>query len=140
MGRGDTELMNDMLRRQAALERTLAKYRKRTLDFASADCVRMARFHLLQMGHKPPPLPRYRSLAGAVRALKTAGGMERIFDSLLPRIPHSRMLPGDIALLDGDNGMDAAVICVGHKVIGWHEGSDQMVNMIPLEIKAAWRA
>ncbi|QPI73938.1 DUF6950 family protein [Sphingobium sp. Cam5-1] len=132
--------MNDMLRRQASLEKTLAKYRKRTLDFASADCVRMARFHLIQMGHKPPALPRYRSLAGAIRVLKQAGGMEAIFDALLPRIPHARMLPGDIALLEGDNGLDAAVICVGHKVIGWHEGSDQMVNMIPLEIKAAWRA
>ncbi|WP_030538629.1 hypothetical protein [Sphingobium sp. DC-2] len=131
--------MNDMLRRQAALEKTLAKYRGRKLDFACADCVRMSRFHLLQMGHRPPPLPSYRSLAGAVRALNQAGGMEAIFDGLLPRIPYARMLPGDIALLEGDNGMDAAVICVGHKVIGWHEGSDQMVNMVPLEIKAAWR-
>lgn len=131
--------MNDMLRRQAALERTLAKYRGRKLDFCGADCVRMARFHLLQMGHKPPPLPCYRSLAGAIRALNAAGGMEQIFDSLLPRIPHARMLPGDIAILEGDNGMDAAVICVGHKVIGWHENSETMVNLIPLEIKAAWR-
>ncbi|MEV4934612.1 DUF6950 family protein [Sphingobium sp. LSP13-1-1.1] len=132
--------MNDMLRRQAALEKTLAKYRGRTLDFAQADCVRMARFHLLQMGHKPPSLPPYRSAVGARRALQRVGGIVAALDKFLPRIPHARMLPGDIAVLEGDGGMDAVTICIGHKLIGWHEGSDEMVNLIPLEIKAAWRA
>ena len=51
--------MNDLLRRQAAVDATLAKYRKRAVDFKTADCIRLARFHLLQMGHKPPPLPQY---------------------------------------------------------------------------------
>lgn len=66
--------------------------------------------------------------------------MDEILDKLLPRIPHSRMLPGDLAVLEGDGGMDAVTICIGHKLIGWHEGSETMANIIPLEIKAAWRA
>lgn len=132
--------MNDLLRRQAATNATLTKYRGRPLDFTTADCIRMIRFHLLQMGHKPPPLPRYRSATGARRALLKVGGMVALFDSLLPRIPYSRMLDGDIAVMAGTDGLEAGVIRAGHKVIGWHEDRDEMVNLIPLDIIAAWRA
>lgn len=132
--------MNELERRRIALEATLAKYRGRPLDYCTADCVRMVRYHLLQMGHKPPALPRYRSAIGARRAAINAGGLVTAFDAILPRIPYSRMLPGDIAVLEGTDGLDAAVICVGHKVIGWHEESEGMVNLVPLDVKAAWRA
>ncbi len=131
--------MNDLLRRQSALEQTLEKYRDAPLDYKTADCARMLRFHLLKMGHKPPALPKYQSATGAIRALRN-GGIIAVLDSFLTRIPHARMLPGDVAVLEGENGMDAGVICVGFKVIGFHEGSEVMVNLIPLEVKAAWRA
>lgn len=132
--------MSDMLRRQAALEATLSKYRGKSLDYRTADCIRMGRFHLLRMGHKPPPLPRYQSAVGAIRALKAVGGISAVLDKMLPRIAPARMLIGDIAVLEGEDGMDALVICVGHKVAGWHQDADEMVNLIPQEIKAAWRA
>jgi hypothetical protein len=132
--------MNDMLRREAALNQTLAKYRKRQLDFRTADCARMLRFHLLKMGHRPPALPPYRSPLGGIRALKEMGGFEAVLDSMgLPRITYARMLPGDVAIMEGEGGMDAAVVCVGFKVVGWVEGLDEMSNLIPLDIKAAWR-
>lgn len=132
--------MNDLERRRVALEKTLAKYRGRQLDFAQADCARLLRFHLLQMGHKPPALPRYRSLTGAVRALQSVGGIAAVLDGFLPRIPYARMLPGDVAVMKGEGGMEAGVVCVGHKVVGWIEGRDEMANLIPLDIEAAWRA
>lgn len=132
--------MNDLLRRQAALEATLAKYQRRPLDFVKADCVRMLRFHLLKMGHKPPPLPSYRSRTGAIRALKQAGGLVAVLDGMLERIPYARMLPGDVAIMEGEGGMDAGVVCLGFKVGGWFEGVDEMSNIIPIDIKAAWRA
>lgn len=133
--------MNDMLRRQSALEKTVAKYRGRSLDFKTADCVRMARFHLLQMGHRPPALPRYGSAIGAARALKSAGGLVAVFDSVLPRIAPAMMLDGDIAVVAGDGG-DATMIRVGYKFIGWHQDHDVAVNMmVDLgDITAAWRA
>ncbi|WP_394658418.1 DUF6950 family protein [uncultured Novosphingobium sp.] len=132
--------MSDLERRRVALEATLAKYRARKLDYATADCIRMVRFHLLQMGHKPPALPRYRSAIGARRAALKVGGLVAAFDAILPRIPYSRMLPGDIAVLEGTDGLDAAVICLGHKVYGWHQDSDEPANLVALDIKAAWRA
>jgi len=131
--------MNELERRRVALEATLAKYRNRPLDYRTADCVRMTRFHLLQMGHKPPVLPQYQSFIGARRAVKAAGGVDAVLDTFLPRIPYARMWPGDIALVEGTQDMDCAVLCLGHKVFGWHEDADEPVNMELRTIKAAWR-
>jgi len=131
--------MNEMLRRQEALNKTLVKYRNRPLDFKTADCVRAARFHLVQMGHKPPPMPRYRSLIGAVRAAEKVGGLEALLDGLLPRIAPAAMWLGDIALLEGDGGLDAIVFNVGHKLAGWHQDAERMVNMTAPSVKGAWR-
>lgn len=132
--------MIDLEQRQAALNRTIAKYRGRVLDFKSADCVRMIRFHLLQMGHKPPPLPRYGSLIGAQRALREKGGLIAILDTLLPRIAPARMLEGDIAVVGGEGG-EAGVICVGYKYMGWHQDSAEAVNLVIdlANVTAAWR-
>ncbi|MBA4092390.1 MAG: hypothetical protein C0494_17610 [Sphingobium sp.] len=132
--------MTDLERRQAALEKTVAKYRGRPLDYRSADCIRMVRFHLLKMGHKPPPLPRYQSAIGARRALLDAGGMVAIFDAILPRITPAAMLPGDIAVVAGED-CEAAVISMGLKFMGWHEDSEVAVNMtIDATAMTAWRA
>lgn len=133
--------MEDLERRQAALEKTIAKYRGRRLDFRSADCVRMVRYHLLQMGHKPPKLPRYGSAIGARRALSQAGGLMSVFDAILPRIAPARMLPGDIAVLPGDGG-DAAVILLEYKFMGWFQDSDEPLNLVVdlSALTAAWRA
>lgn len=131
--------MNELERRRVALEKTMEKYRGRKLDYCTADCARLIRFHLLQMGHKPPALPNYRSVIGAVRAMKQTGGISTVLDSFLTRIPYARMLPGDVAILEGTDGMECGVVCVGHKVIGWHQDSEEMVNLIPLDVVAAWR-
>lgn len=136
--------MNDMLRRQAALEATLGKYRNRPIVWGTTDCVRAARFHLLQMGHKPPPMPQYRSAIGAKRALTRVGGMMTVFDALLPRIAPARMLAGDVALLPGTSGFDSVCISLGMKFAGWAEDYEDvgMMNLIisPADIVAAWRA
>ena len=133
--------MMDLDQRRAALQRTADKYRGRVLDFRSADCVRMIRFHLLQMGHKPPPLPRYQSAIGAKRALAQAGGLVAVLDGILPRIAPARMLDGDVAVVAGDGG-EAGVICVGHKFMGWHQDHRETVNLVIGlgDITAAWRA
>lgn len=137
--------MNDLLRRQAATEKTVAKYRKRPLDFVDADCIRMLRSHLVAMGHRGlPHLPRYSSAAGGLRALRKAGfdDLEKLLDSLLPRIVPAAMLPGDVALMEGDGELDAVTICLGHKLYGWHEDNDlrEPVVIVPQAFKAAYRA
>jgi len=135
--------VNDLLRRQRALQKTLAKYRGKPFAWGRADCLRMVRSHLVAMRRRGlPKVPRYRSVLGAKRALKATGhaNLEGLLDSLLPRIAPAEMLPGDVALMGGDEHFDAITISVGRKVFGFHQDAEGAVVMTPHEIKAAWRA
>jgi hypothetical protein len=131
-----------LVRRNDALAKTLAKYRGRKFEWGVNDCAKMLRSHLVNMGHrKLPKIGHYRSAVGAKRALKDVGfdTLEQLLDSLLPRIAPAAMLAGDVALMEGDEVLGAVTICVGPKVMGWHQDSEVPVNIVPLQIKAAWR-
>ncbi|MBB3034062.1 DUF6950 family protein [Alteriqipengyuania lutimaris] len=136
--------MPDLLRRQHATEATLAKYRERPLDWASrTTCVHMARFHLRQMGHRPPPMPDIRSALGARRALKKRrwDDVAAMLDAVLPgaRIAPLAMLLGDLAVVRGDQGLDAILLHAGNEALGWHENGSRIVPMIVHEYVGAWR-
>ena len=65
-----------------------------------------------------------------------------IFDGLgLMRIPPAAMLVGDLAILPGEDGFDAVVVCVGGKLMGWHGAADKLVMIGEAvgSITAAWR-
>lgn len=135
--------MNDLIRRQRALEKTKAKYRGKSLDWKRYDCVRMARSHLVAMGKKRlPKMPRYSSPLGARRALKAAGhdNLESLIDTILPRIAPAQMLPGDLLMVRGEGGFGSLMIWQdGGMAMGWVEGHSQLKNFIPTEYVAAWR-
>lgn len=134
----------DLIRRQRALEKTMAKYKARPFEWGKVDCVTMLRSHLVAMGHKRlPKAPDYSSAPGAKKALKAMGfdDVAALLDSLLPQIPVARALIGDIVLMDGHDGLDAVSIASGgNKVIGWHEDADGLRVLLPRQIKGAWRA
>lgn len=123
----------------------MEKYRGRAFDWADkATCLHLARTQLRYMGHKPPAIPAFRSAIGAKRAMEAAGyqTMADIFDGLgLERITPAAMMVGDLAVLPGDGGFDAIVICAGNKMIGWHEGSDTLtaIGDTVQHIIGAWR-
>jgi hypothetical protein len=131
-----------MLRRNEALQKTADKFRGKPFVWGKYDCAKLARSHLRNMGHKPPVIAAYTSAVGAKTALKKTGhsDLESFFDALLPRISPAAMLPGDIALMEGDSAFDAVAVCVGRKVMAWHPDSEVTAMIVPLEIKAAWRA
>lgn len=134
----------ELVRRQRALEQTMAKFRGRPFDWRGADCLTMLRFHLVKLGHKSlPKIPPYRDALGARRALEKAGfgSMEALLDSLLPRIAPARALAADVMLMGSDGEpLDAVVISVGQKVFGFHEDAVGAVVITPAAIKGAWRA
>jgi len=132
--------------RAAATDRVLRRFRNRAFDWKTgATCLHLLRAQLVQLGHRPPRIPQFRSALGAKRAMERAGfaDLAAAVDSVLPlRIPPAAMLVGDIGLLPGDE-FDALVISVGGKVIGWH-GSDlsklAVIAGVPLSsFIAAWR-
>lgn len=135
--------MNTMLRRQKALDATMAKYRYRPFDWDSgATCIHMFRFHANKLGHKLERVPKLRGPVEAKRELKRRGftSVEAMLDKMLERIPVATMLPGDVSILADDSGLDGIVISVGEKVIGWHEDADGMVVMEPVGLLTkAWR-
>jgi hypothetical protein len=132
----------DLIRREEALSKTLAKYSGKPFVWGEVDCVRMLRSHLVAMGHrKVPKVPQYDTALGAKKALKAAGfkSVEAMLDSLLPRISPAQALPGDVLVLQGEEGLDAVMVSVGYKAAGWQQEVEGMAIVIPLEIKGAWR-
>lgn len=136
---------SNLATRVAATNRTIAKYRNKPFDWDGETCLHLARTQLRNMGQRPPSIPRFYSAIGAKRAMVKAGyaDMAAIFDGLgLQRIPPAQMLVGDIAVLPGEDGFDAIVICAGGKLLGWH-GSD-MSKLQPIadamaSATGAWR-
>lgn len=135
--------MSDLIRRQVATEATMNRFGKKKFEWSKrSTCIHMVRFHLIKMGHKPPPIPDIRSLLGAKRALKERGAenVGQLIDQILPAIPPAAMLLGDIAMLQDGAGIGALVVNVGGKVMGWHDDQPRMVVMDALLIERAWRA
>lgn len=134
--------MSNLLQRQAATQKTMDRYRKKKFDWRKrATCVHLVRFHLREMGHKPPPIPEIHSALGAAKALKARGweNVGDMMDSLLPEIPPAAMQLGDIAMLQAGDSIGALVINVGGKVMGWHDDAAGLVVMDALKIEKAWR-
>lgn len=136
----------DLHARAAATAPVANKYRLRPFDWSKrATCIHLARDQLVAMGHRPPPIPMFRSALGAKRALHKAGfaTVEALLDSLLPRIAPASMVVGDLALLSGsadDRGFECIVVSAGGKVMGWHEADPSgLMNLIVTDFIAAWR-
>jgi hypothetical protein len=137
----------EMIRRQRATAATMSKFRKAEWSWKDGvTCVHLARFHLRQMGHRPEPMPRVRSLVAAKRALKERGcdTVAELLDAQpgLMRIAPASMLLGDLGVLPGLEGMGAIVVCAGpQKLLGWHEDAPGMeVLSAPVgELLGAWR-
>jgi hypothetical protein len=146
----------DLVRRQRGLEKTRDRFAGRVIELGVTDCIILARAHLKAMGHKDIPAPgTYRSPAQARARLKQVCakvkakgvGLEALFDALLERIPPAAMLPGDLALVEQEQGslgvsLGSIVVSVGTKFWGWHPDDDRFALIEPngMPFKAAWRA
>jgi|GEM_PF-6935660 len=135
----------ELIRRHEACVFVLAKYRRRSCDFVRADCVRLSRTLLVKRGHRGlAQLPRYRSLGGARRALRRAGygSLAEMIDAVLPgrAIAPAMMLPGDLALVDGEFFGQALLAYLGDGAfLGWMQGEAEAAVIEAHAIRRAWR-
>lgn len=136
-----TRVKTELEIRHDAVQSTMDKYRDRDFSWGVVDCIRMSSFHARKMGHIVPKLERYRTYAGAVRALKKSGYLtiQAAFDDLFSEIPLAMALVGDFVIGEGENGMDASFIWCGRKMMGFHEEANGLVMLVPKKIKAAYR-
>jgi len=137
--------MIELVRRQQATQKTLDRYRAKVFDWQTGvTCVHLARFHLKNMGHKVPTLPRIRSALSAKRALKERGwdSVEQMLDSILVRITPAQMMLGDVAIVPGDGGLDSILVCAGpFKLLGWSaiDGTFVAYDGGNADVSGAWR-
>lgn len=135
----------ELERRRVATQKTLDRYRGKVFDWSKGiTCVHLARYHLRNMGNKVPTLPRFRSALGAKKALKERGwdSVEAMLDSMFQRVAPAELLLGDLAIVPGDNGMDAIFVCAGPlKLFGWREDAPALVLLdVDLDqLTGAWR-
>lgn len=137
-------VMTPLERRHAALEATMARYRDKPFAWGKVDCAKVAAFHLKQLGHKVliSKAGTYQSPLGAARALKRLGylTLAEMADGIgLPQIPHSRMLLGDIAEVEGDGPLGAIALYAGNgNIFGFHVDHPGLVTVAPSTILRAW--
>lgn len=139
-------MSHDLILKRDAAQATLEAWRGRAWALGSADCVRMAADHLARLGHTVtlPPSRSYRTVKGAVRALRKAGHatLAAAIDAQgLGRIAPSRVLPGDLVQMPGEPAVlgGLCVVLGNGRVLGFHEqlaGADVMQAVTVLN---AWR-
>lgn len=131
--------MLDLAHRAALTETVVARFRGRPFDWKKRrTCIHLARAQARALGHRPPPIPDFRSPKSARAALRSTGyeTLEALLDSLFVRIPPAGMWIGDIVLGAGGDGLGAIGIAVGGKIIGYHQ--DHLAEgLVNIEIEAA---
>lgn len=135
---------NPLIVRRDATTRTLSRFRGAEFDWSQMTCVHLAHAHLSEMGYILPEIPAFDTALGAARALQEHGweSVSDMLDEFMERIPASRMMLGDLALIEGAGGLDAIFICAGPlKVFGWRDDEPELVLLdVSLDqLQGAWR-
>ncbi len=135
-------------RRREASQATKDRFFGKVMDWgAGVHCVKMAHYHLRQMGWRSPQLPtlpRINSAIGAKKALQARGWLSvtAMLDQLLERIPLAMMLLGDMAVTPGEDGLDCVMICLGPRtMMGFTPDTGEVVAYATdyRDFSAAWR-
>ena len=134
-----------MIRRVAAAQATLARFKDHPLKLGVRDCVRMTAFHLRELGYKVklPPSGSYRTRAKALELLAGRGyaNLAQALDDLgLERIAPAFATVGDIIQMPATDELGALTIALTNgRVIGYHEHAAGAVVMQPKLFEGAWR-
>ncbi len=142
----------NLAQRAAATDKVLQRYRSKPFSWAGANCIRLAATQARAMGHAVPPVPQFRTAAGAKKALsrRGAGDVAALLDLYFKRLPApSYALMGDLVMLPGDDesgasGLDAVFIADGMgNLMGWHAAAADdclcVVKFAHGAMLAAWR-
>lgn len=141
----------ELERRREATQATIDKFKGKPLDWSEGrHCVKLAHYHLRQMGWrspKLPTLPAVKSPLAAKKAMKERGwdSVPAMLDSVLgkgARIPAAMMLTGDMAVTPGDEGFDCVMICIGPRtMMGFLPDGSEVVayDTDYRDFTAAWR-
>ncbi len=139
--------MTPVERRGPATDATRLHFAGRPFAWGRTDCVKVAAWHLRQLGYRSLGISKggtYQTARSALAALRRAGfaspgdALDRLG---LERIAPAAVLVGDIVALPGELGMQALAIVAGNGVVlSFHEDAAglEAIRMIDVPL-AAWR-
>lgn len=141
--------MHDLARRDQAVRATMARWQGETFAWGSADCAKVAAWHVRAMGHHLAfgfhKAGGYRTALGAKRAL-TRAGHSSLSDALenvgLERIAPAMCLPGDLLTSGGTEALEAIGIVIGNGAfLGFHEDAPtfELQRMAAPGLVQGWR-
>lgn len=132
-------------RRVAAAQATLDRFKDHPFAWGKFDCVRLASYHLRQMGYRPKVPPTgYKSLRSAKAALVKAGfdTLAQALDAMgLERIAPAASLVGDIVQWPSENDLIGALgVQLGNgRTVAYHPAAPGAVALQLEQWVAAWR-
>jgi hypothetical protein len=135
-----------MIRRRDAAQATLDAFADKPFQWGTRDCSRLVAFHLRKLGYKVrlPASGSYRSLHGALKALKATGHatLGDALDALgLERIAPAAALVGDVMEWPSENDLAALGVALGNgRMVAYHPDAAGATTLQPVELIAAWRA
>lgn len=137
--------------RAAQTQGVLDRFRDKPFSWDKANCWKLTGAQARAMGHRFPPVPRFRSALGAKRALLKTGAADAaaFLDMHFLRLPGAAFaLMGDLVLLPGDPEGESAVldaVCVADgmgNLFGWHAANPDGLSAIKFAVAdaiGAWR-
>lgn len=114
--------------RLKATQATVDAFQGQAFAWGACDCVTLAACHLLHLGRPVDlsPAGAYRSLPGAIKALRRVGfdGLEAAVDGQgLTRIAPAFARPGDLVAMPGERRMPALTVALPNgRLLGFQHG------------------
>lgn len=117
--------------RGAITDAVIDPFRARPFDWDGANCITLAHAQAVAMGHDVPDVPRFKTVKGALRALKKQGAnstaelldqwFERHEAPAFARVGDLVLLPGETDLGARDDTLASVGIADGRgNIFAWH--------------------
>lgn len=145
-------MITNIALRGAATESVVQRFREEAFSWEGPHCITLAHAQGTAMGHDLPPVPKFRTVQGARRALKRRGAAStaELLDLWFERRPAPAFAQvGDLVVLPADEelpGVRDELAAIGiadgqGNIFGWH-GSDptrlSTIKFAAAQVRAAW--
>ncbi len=142
----DVSAEHVLIRKRDAAQAALDHWSTVDFKLGSGDCAQMVARHLRALGKsiKLPPRGSYRSVPGALRAMRKLGfaSLADWIDSAgVERIAPARVVAGDVLQLPAEHPLGGLAIALGNgAAVAWMEGIEGgAIPIRPLLFVNAWR-
>lgn len=135
-----------LIRKRDAAQATLDHWSMVDFKLGTGDCAQMVAKHLRSLGKsiKLPPKGSYRTVAGAMRAMRKLGHAtlaDWVDSAGIERIAPARVVAGDVLQLPAEHPLGGLAVALGNgAAVAWMEGvPGGAITIRPLLFVNAWQ-